>query len=142
MRLRVLMPVVATLVALLLIAAITAPLDAIPRETAPFVELLRKVLLSTNISPQLLATAVIPGIYAGAMTLWFVAGWDNPLNSIPESLAQSLEMRLKIVEERLNQLERDLYAHGHTYKSFDGDASDLGGIIRGVVRRSKCMMTL
>ncbi len=126
MRLRALMPVAATLAALLLIAAVTAPPDAVPEEAASLLKPLRAILPSTNLSLELIVTAVIPGSYAFVMALWLIAG-SNPTQSSDATLDTGLEKRLRAVEERLNQLESGVYAHGHR-----GEASALRSVIKGV----------
>ena len=129
MRLRALMPVAATLAALLLIAAATAPPDAMPEEAASLLEFLRAMLLSTNLSLELIVTAVIPGSYAFVMALWLIAtsGGIQSHQVMDVASDRSLEMRLRAVEERLNQLESGVYAHGHR-----GEASALRSVIKGV----------
>jgi len=119
MRLRALRAAV-TLAALLLIAA-AAPLDNISRETVSFVDL-----------PTI---AVILGFLCRSHDPMSHLGSNPTPNSVAESLVQSLEMRLKLVEERFNQLDRDLYAHGHTYKCFGGEASDVEGHHRELRKR-------
>gem|GEM_PF-6810768 len=125
------MPVAATLAALLLIAAITAPPDAVPEEAASLLEPLRAMLLSTNITPQILATTVIPGFYALAMALWLIAtpGEIQSHQVVDADSDRGLEIRLRDVEERLNQLESGIYAHGHRH---GGEASALRSVIKGV----------
>ena len=129
MRLRALMPVAATLAALILIAAVTAPPDALPEEAASLLEPLRAMLLSTSLSLELIVTAVIPGSYAFVMALWLIAtpGGIQSHQVMDVASDRDLEMRLRDVEERLNQLESGVYAHGHR-----GEASTLRSVIKEV----------
>ena len=86
-----------------------------PEEAASLLEPIRAMLLSTNITPQILATMVIPGFYALAMALWLIAtpGGIQSHQVVDVASDRSLEMRLRAVEERLSQLESGVYAHGH-----------------------------
>jgi len=131
MRLRALMPVAATLAALLLIAAATAPPDAVPREAASILEPIRETLLSTNLSLELIVTAVIPGSYAFIMALWLIAtpGGIQSHQVMDVASDRDLEMRLRAVEEKLSQLESGVYAHGHRH---GGEASALRRVIKEV----------